>query len=124
VSNGNAQIVSVSGKEVTEGRAPSSVSARFRQATPVASTPLDHWALGWIQRTVSSAPIRFVYGGVSRHTNRLRNNIVGDMYNVQRTVECVSEFSGIHERVLVVQGLRRVAGEREREPSGRHAGAR
>jgi cyclopropane-fatty-acyl-phospholipid synthase len=53
VSNGNAPIVSVSGSEVTEGLRPAPV-------TPVASTTLDHWALGRIQRSVASAPIRFV----------------------------------------------------------------
>jgi cyclopropane-fatty-acyl-phospholipid synthase len=53
VSNGNAPIVSVSGSGVTEGLRPAPV-------TPVASTTLDHWALGRIQRSVASAPIRFV----------------------------------------------------------------
>ena len=53
MSNGNTPTVSMSGREVTEGLRPAPV-------TPVASTTLDHWALGSIQRSVASAPIRWM----------------------------------------------------------------
>jgi cyclopropane-fatty-acyl-phospholipid synthase len=60
VSDWDARIAVVSGRAVNEGVHPSSVPVRARAATPLASTALDRWALGRIQRSVATAPIRFV----------------------------------------------------------------
>ena len=59
MSAGDARIAVVSAGAVNERLHPSSVPVRARAAT-LASTALDRWALGRIQRTVATAPIRFV----------------------------------------------------------------
>lgn len=61
MSHWNARIAAASGGEVkAEHLHPSAVPARSRGSAPLASTSLDRWALARIQRTVKSAPIRFV----------------------------------------------------------------
>jgi cyclopropane-fatty-acyl-phospholipid synthase len=50
----------MSGGEVNRAFSPSAVSAGSRDTLPFASTRLDRWMLSRIQRTVSSAPVRFV----------------------------------------------------------------
>ena len=61
MSDWNARIVTASGGDMKAARfRPSAVPLRSSGVAPLVSTSLDRWALARMQRSVTSAPIRFV----------------------------------------------------------------